>query len=126
VQLTLTGSIERYSHVMHIVSGVQRARSPPGRDAFDLFAAAFPGGTLGRCAEGAGDGDHRASSSPCDAGLLRRYRTDTSVRRGDMDHAITIRTLDLPRRRLPAYQAGAGIVADSVPKLERRGSARRE
>src|SRR5690606_14140367 len=37
--------IERYSHVMHIVSGVQGDLAP-GRDAFDLFAAAFPAGTL--------------------------------------------------------------------------------
>jgi anthranilate/para-aminobenzoate synthase component I len=38
-------SIERYSHVMHIVSGVQ-GELAAGRDAFDLFAAAFPAGTL--------------------------------------------------------------------------------
>src|SRR6202042_3618105 len=38
-------SIERYSHVMHMVSGV-RGELAPGRDAFDLFAAAFPAGTL--------------------------------------------------------------------------------
>src|SRR5439155_24937011 len=37
--------IERYSHVMHIVSGVQGLLSP-GKDAFDLFAAAFPAGTV--------------------------------------------------------------------------------
>ena len=37
--------IERYSHVMHIVSGV-KGRIAPGRDAFDLFAACFPAGTL--------------------------------------------------------------------------------
>jgi anthranilate synthase component 1 len=38
-------SIERYSHVMHIVSGVN-GEIAPGKDAFDLFAAAFPAGTL--------------------------------------------------------------------------------
>src|SRR5690606_21019113 len=38
-------SIERYSHVMHMVSGVKGVLAP-GRDAFDLFAAAFPAGTL--------------------------------------------------------------------------------
>src|ERR1700685_2062837 len=43
--------IERYSHIMHIVSGVN-GRLAPGRDAFDLFAATFPAGTLVGAAEG--------------------------------------------------------------------------
>ncbi len=50
--------IERYSHVMHMVSGV-RGRLAAGKDAFDLFAATFPAGTLVGRSEGARHADHR-------------------------------------------------------------------
>jgi anthranilate synthase component 1 len=99
--------IERYSHVMHIVSGV-RGELAPGRDAFDLFAAAFPAGTL------VGAPKVRAMEiiDELDGGTVGYFGAQ-----GDMDQAITIRTLVF-RGDEYSYQAGAGIVADSVPQSE--------
>jgi len=106
--------IERYSHVMHIVSGVS-GELEQGRDAFDLFAAAFPAGTL------VGAPKVRAMQiidglEPVGRGL---YGGTVGYfgNRGDMDQAITIRTLVFADGRY-SYQAGAGIVADSVPERE--------
>ena len=106
--------IERYSHVMHIVSGVS-GELAPGRDAFDLFAAAFPAGTL------VGAPKVRAMQiidqlEPVGRGL---YGGTVGYfgKGGDMDQAITIRTLVFADGRY-SYQAGAGIVADSVPGRE--------
>ena len=120
-------SIERYSHVMHIVSGVN-GRLAPGRDAFDLFAAAFPAGTL------VGAPKVRAMEIIDELEPVRRGLYGGTVgyfgATGDMDQAITIRTLVF-RGDEYSYQAGAGIVADSVPQLEyeevlaKSGSARR-
>jgi anthranilate synthase component 1 len=107
-------SIERYSHVMHIVSGVQ-GKLAAGKDAFDLFAAAFPAGTL------VGAPKIRAMQLIDEmepvcrgvyAGTVGYFGTG-----GDMDHAIAIRTLVLSDNEY-SYQAGAGIVADSVPQME--------
>jgi anthranilate synthase component I len=106
--------IERYSHVMHIVSGV-KGEVAPNRDAFDLFAAAFPAGTL------VGSPKVRAMQiidelEPCRRGFYGGtigYFGNT----GDMDQAITIRTLVFSGDTY-SFQAGAGIVADSVPKME--------
>jgi anthranilate synthase component 1 len=83
-------AIERYSHVMHIVSGVHGVLAP-GRDAFDLFAATFPAGTL------VGAPKVRAMQiieelEPVRAGSTAA-RSATFGARGDMDQAITIRTL---------------------------------
>jgi len=107
-------SIERYSHVMHIVSGV-RGRLAPGRDAFDLFAAAFPAGTL------VGAPKVRAMEIIDELEPVRRGLYGGTVgyfgAQGDMDQAITIRTLVF-RGDEYSYQAGAGIVADSVPQSE--------
>ncbi len=107
-------SIERYSHVMHIVSGVQ-GRLAPGRDAFDLFAAAFPAGTL------VGAPKVRAMELIDGLEPVRRGLYAGTVgyfgNNGDMDQAITIRTLVF-RDGAYSYQAGAGIVADSVPESE--------
>lgn len=107
-------SIERYSHVMHIVSGVCGALRP-GKDAFDLFAASFPAGTL------VGAPKIRAIE------LLNGYEP---VRRGlyggtvgyfdhygNMDQAIAIRTIVFENGSYN-YHAGAGIVADSDPAKE--------
>jgi anthranilate synthase component 1 len=103
-------SIERYSHVMHIVSGVN-AELAPGRDAFDLFAAAFPAGTL------VGAPKVRAMQIIDELEPANRELYGGTVgyfgARGDMDHAITIRTLVFHGDEY-SYQAGAGIVADSV------------
>ncbi len=106
--------IERYSHVMHIVSGVKGALAP-GRDAFDLFAATFPAGTL------VGAPKVRAMEIIDELEPVRRGLYGGTVgyfgARGDMDQAITIRTLVF-RGDEYSYQAGAGIVADSVPITE--------
>ncbi len=90
--------VERYSHVMHIVSGVD-GELAPGRDAFDLFAAAFPAGTL------VGAPKVRVPCSiidelePVGRGL---YGGTVGYfgRGGDMDQAITIRTHGIRRRLL--------------------------
>jgi anthranilate synthase component 1 len=107
-------SIERYSHVMHIVSGVQGEVSAD-KDAFDLFAAAFPAGTL------VGSPKVRAMQiidelEPCRRGFYGGtvgYFGST----GAMDQAITIRTLVFSGDTY-SFQAGAGVVADSIPKME--------
>jgi anthranilate synthase component 1 len=107
-------SIERYSHVMHIVSGVQGELAPE-RDAFDLFAAAFPAGTL------VGAPKVRAMQlidelEPVSRGL---YAGTVGYfgHGGDMDQAIAIRTLVFHGDEY-SFQAGAGIVADSLPENE--------
>ena len=106
--------IERYSHVMHIVSGVKGSLAP-GRDAFDLFAATFPAGTL------VGAPKVRAMEIIEELEPVRRGPYGGTVgyfgAHGDMDQAITIRTLVF-RGDEYSYQAGAGIVADSVPAAE--------
>ena len=106
--------IERYSHVMHIVSGVC-GELASGQDAFDLFAATFPAGTL------VGAPKVRAMQIIDELEPVRRGLYGGTVgyfgARGDMDHAITIRTLVFEGDEY-SYQAGAGIVADSSPAAE--------
>lgn len=107
-------SIERYSHVMHIVSGVN-GDIAPGRDAFDLFAAAFPAGTL------VGAPKVRAMEIIDELEPVRRGFYGGTVgyfgHGGDMDQAITIRTMVFNGDEY-SFQAGAGIVSDSVPTAE--------
>lgn len=107
-------AIERYSHVMHIVSGVS-GRLNPGKDAFDLFAATFPAGTL------VGAPKVRAMEIIDELEPVPRGLYGGTVgyfgARGDMDQAITIRTLVFKGDSY-SYQAGAGIVADSAPQAE--------
>jgi len=107
-------SIERYSHVMHIVSGVN-GELAPGRDAFDLFAATFPAGTL------VGAPKVRAMQLIDELEPVRRGFYGGTVgyfgHGGDMDQAITIRTLVFHGDTY-SFQAGAGVVADSVPAAE--------
>jgi anthranilate synthase component 1 len=114
VQVDPYRAIERYSHVMHIVSGVNGTLAP-GRDAFDLFAAAFPAGTL------VGAPKVRAMQIIDELEPTHRGLYGGTVgyfgARGDMDQAITIRTLVFNGDEY-SYQAGAGIVADSVPSAE--------
>ena len=107
-------SIERYSHVMHIVSGVQ-GELAPGHDQFDLFAASFPAGTL------VGAPKVRAMEiieemEEVGRGLYAGTAGYFGLS-GDMDQAITIRTLVFSGNEY-SFQAGAGIVADSVPERE--------
>jgi len=107
-------SIERYSHVMHIVSGVQ-GKLAEGKDAFDLFAAAFPAGTL------VGAPKVRAMELIDEMEPTRRGVYAGTIgyfgHDGDMDHAIVIRTLVFGKDEY-SFQAGAGIVADSVAQTE--------
>ncbi|MDP2470629.1 MAG: anthranilate synthase component I family protein [Candidatus Palauibacterales bacterium] len=107
-------TVERYSHVMHIVSGT-RGVLAPGRDAFDLFAAAFPAGTV------VGAPKIRAMEIIRELEPVRRGIYAGTVgyfgAGGSMDQAIAIRTLVF-RDGGYAYQAGAGIVADSLPERE--------
>ena len=107
-------SIERYSHVMHIVSGVQGVLDN-NKDAFDLFAAAFPAGTL------VGAPKVRAMEliDEIEPSLRGVYGGAVGyfANNGDMDQAIAIRTIVFSKGRY-CFQAGAGIVADSVPETE--------
>ena len=106
--------IERYSHIMHIVSGVN-GRLAAGKDALDLFAATFPAGTL------VGAPKVRAMEIIDELEPVGRQLYGGTVgyfgRCGDMDQAITIRTLVF-RGDTYSYQAGGGIVADSAPQSE--------
>jgi len=109
-------AIERYSHVMHIVSGVQGELSDQ-YDQFDLFAASFPAGTL------VGAPKVRAMEiieemESVGRGLYAGTAGYFGLS-GDMDQAITIRTLVFSGDEY-SFQAGAGIVADSVPASEYR------
>ncbi len=106
--------IERYSHVMHIVSNVV-GRLQPGLDMFDVFRACFPAGTVSgapkiRAMEIIEELEH-ARRGPY-AGAVGYF--DYA---GNMDLAIAIRTLCQKEDRL-YLQAGAGIVADSDPERE--------
>lgn len=112
-------SIERYSHVMHIVSGVT-AQMQPGVDAFDVLAASFPAGTL------VGAPKVRAMElidaiEPVRrgfyAGCVGYFARASEGRPAASDQAICIRTITFSGGRY-AYQAGAGLVADSVPETE--------
>ncbi|MGD2101762.1 MAG: anthranilate synthase component I family protein [Acidimicrobiia bacterium] len=107
-------TIERYSHVMHMVSGVT-ADLRPGLDAFDLFAATFPAGTV------SGAPKLRAIEIIDELEPVSRQLYSGSIgyfgHGGSMDQAITIRTLVFEEGGY-SYQAGAGIVADSDPATE--------
>lgn len=106
--------IERYSHVMHMVSGV-KGRLAAGKDAFDLYAATFPAGTL------VGAPKVRAMDIIEELEPVRRGLYGGTYgyfgHGGDMDQAITIRSLTFQDGHY-RYQAGAGVVADSDPAAE--------
>jgi len=106
--------IERYSHVMHMVSGVT-GEMRPGLDALDLFRATFPAGTV------SGAPKLRAIELIDDLEPVSRGLYSGSVgyfgHGGSMDQAITIRTMVFGEGGY-SYQAGAGIVADSDPARE--------
>ncbi|CAH2031594.1 anthranilate synthase component I [Trichlorobacter ammonificans] len=106
--------IERYSHVMHIVSNV-RGELEGERDAFDLVRATFPAGTL------SGAPKIRAMEIIDELEPVRRGIYGGAVGyvsfSGNMDLAIAIRTLVVKDGQVH-LQAGAGIVADSDPAAE--------
>ncbi|MFW5773032.1 MAG: anthranilate synthase component I family protein, partial [Phototrophicaceae bacterium] len=107
-------NIERYSHVLHIVSQVD-GRLRDGLDAFDLFRATFPAGTL------SGAPKVRAMEIIDELEDSRRVTYGGAVGYfsydGSMDTCITIRSLVMQGNRV-YIQAGAGIVADSDPARE--------
>lgn len=114
VHLTNVMTVERYSHVMHIVSEVQ-GRVRDGMDAFDLLRATFPAGTL------SGAPKVRAMEIIEELEGTRRGHYGGAVGYfsydGSMDTCITIRTL-LMQGDTVHIQAGCGIVADSNPTKE--------
>jgi anthranilate synthase component 1 len=114
VKVTEKMTVERYSHVMHIVSNVE-GRLAPGRDAFDVLRASFPAGTV------TGAPKVRAMQIIDELEPVKRGVYSGAVGylgfNGDMDVAIAIRTAVLRQGRLHV-QAAAGIVADSDPRSE--------
>ena len=108
--------LEKYSHVMHLVSSL-KGKLRPELDRFDALAACFPAGTV--------SGAPKVRAMEIIDELEPHFRgiyagaigyLDYS---GNLDSCITIRTIVLQNGK--AYlQAGAGIVADSVPKLENK------
>ena len=114
VQLSQFMAVERYSHVMHLVSHVQ-AQLASGKDAFDVLRATFPAGTL------TGAPKIRAMEIIDELEPSRRGPYGGAVGyfsyTGNMDFCITIRTMVIQDGRI-YIQAGAGIVADSNPEAE--------
>lgn len=106
--------IEEYSHVMHIVSNV-RGRLAEGKNRFDLFRACFPGGTI------TGAPKIRSMEIIEELEPTRRGPYTGSIGffgyAGEMEMNIVIRTI-LMKDGKAYVQAGAGIVADSVPEKE--------
>lgn len=114
VHLSEFMSIEKYSHVMHIVTNV-KGRLKKSDDGFDVLRAAFPAGTVSgapkiRAMEIIEDLE-KVTRGPY-AGCIGYFSFS-----GNLDSCITIRTIVVNKKK--AYiQAGAGIVADSNPKKE--------
>jgi anthranilate synthase component 1 len=114
VKLADVMTIERYSHVMHIVSDVQ-GKLAAGRDAFDALRATLPVGTV------SGAPKIRAMEIIDELEPTRRGPYAGAVGyvdfSGNMDTCIAIRTMVICGGKV-YIQAGAGIVADSVPANE--------
>jgi anthranilate synthase component I len=114
VRVVEFGAVERYSHVWHIVSTVESVVAD-GMDAFDVLKASFPAGTL------TGAPKVRAMELIDEFEPVRRGVYGGAVgyldAAGDLDVAIAIRTAVM-RDGVAYVQASAGIVADSVPRLE--------
>jgi anthranilate synthase component 1 len=110
--------VERYSHVMHLVSALE-GKLKRGFTAWDAFASCFPAGTL------TGAPKVRAMQIIEELEPMRRGVYGGSVFyadfAGNLDSCIAIRTMLMhgPNRKKRAYiQAGGGIVADSIPEAE--------
>jgi len=114
VRVTEEMVIEKYSHVMHIVSNVI-GRLKRGKDAIDLLTACFPAGTV------TGAPKVRAMEIIDELENIKRGPYAGCVGylafSGDLDTAITIRTI-LIKDKAVYVQAGAGVVADSMPAKE--------
>ena len=118
VQVNQYMVVEKYSHVMHLVSNV-RAQLAKGKDAFDVLAATFPAGTL------TGAPKVRAMEIIGELEKVKRGPYGGAVGyfsfSGNMDLCITIRTMVLKNGKI-YVQAGAGIVYDSIPESEHQES----
>jgi anthranilate synthase component 1 len=114
VKVTELMAVEKYSHVMHLVSNVEGILKR-GFDAFDVLRACFPAGTV------TGAPKVRAMEIIEELEPIRRGPYAGAVGyfsySGNMDTCITIRTLIIKGKKV-YVQAGAGIVADSVPQKE--------
>jgi anthranilate synthase component 1 len=114
VKVTDLMTVEKYSHVMHIVSDVS-GKLKEGKDIFDVVRATFPAGTVSgapkvRAMEIIDELENRRRGTY--AGLVGYLSFS-----GNLDSCITIRTI-LIKDKTAYIQAGAGIVADSVPERE--------
>jgi len=114
VRVTRLMEVEKYSHVMHLVSEI-RGECAKGKSLFDIFQTAFPAGTL--------TGAPKIRAMEIIAELEKKPRGiyggavgyfDLS---GNMDFAIAIRTM-VYKNGLVSLRAGAGIVYDSLPDRE--------
>jgi anthranilate synthase component 1 len=114
VKVTELMTIEKYSHVMHIVSDVS-GRLNKGKDVFDVMRATFPAGTV------SGAPKIRAMEIIDELENTRRKTYAGCVGyfsfSGNLDCCITIRTI-LIKNKVAYIQAGGGLVADSVPARE--------
>jgi anthranilate synthase component 1 len=114
VRVTEQMVIERYSHVMHIVSNVE-AKLKPGMTAIDVLRATFPAGTV------SGAPKVRAMEIIDELEPVKRGVYAGAVGylgfNGDMDVAIALRT-GVVKDGMLHVQAGGGVVADSVPQAE--------
>ncbi|MBU1668493.1 anthranilate synthase component I family protein [bacterium] len=114
VKVTDMMRVERYSHVMHMVSDVE-ATIDENKDMFDLFRATFTAGTM------TGAPKIRAMELIAQYEGLKRGFYSGSVGyfafNGEMDSSIAIRTALIKPDSI-TLQAGAGVVADSIPELE--------
>ena len=114
VQVTAMMAVERYSHVMHLVSNVE-GELQEGLNAFDVLGACFPAGTV------SGAPKVRAMEIIGELEPTKRGPYAGSVGyfsySGNMDTCITIRTLIIKDGAI-YVQSGAGIVADSQPRGE--------
>jgi anthranilate synthase component 1 len=121
VRVTEQMTIERYSHVMHIVSHVE-ARLRDGLNAFDAFRSTFPAGTV------SGAPKIRAMQIIAELEQTRRGFYAGAVGwfgfDGDCDSCIALRSVVLKNGKA-FVQAGAGIVADSEPSREREETERK-
>jgi anthranilate synthase component 1 len=116
-EVKVTGSffIERYSHVMHLVSNVE-GKIRPGLDAIDALAAGLPAGTLSGAPKIRAmqliDEFEKEKRGAAYAGAVGYFAAD-----GSMDTCIVLRTA-LVKDGVMYVQAGGGVVADSVPQAE--------
>ena len=115
VRVTEQMGIERYSHVMHIVSHVV-AKLRADKDAYDVLRATFPAGTVSGAPKvramqliSSFEKDRRG----CYAGAVGYFGFD-----GNLDSCIALRSIVLKKGCLAYVQTGAGIVADSIPARE--------